>query len=233
MKYLFSTLPLLLIVTLALGQSGIPLKLFVYPNISQPTYQSNDPHLDFIVDTYKELEKPKTSYSIGFQAGLSLNNYWYLYSGVNYMKTGYKTKKRRQRPAVPGPSIPEFFQIKYIITNIEIPIHAQRIISKKEKIKYYAIAGPSLWFNISHKQNEISTYEDGRVEKEKRDDKKTEYKAVNLAASLGFGLEWVLNEKFSFYVQPLTQMGFLGMAIDVPLNRDIFNFGLSAGFILK
>lgn len=233
MKYIYLILLFFLVNSLVSGQSGIPLKLFVYPNISQPVYRSDGSAPQYITDSWKDLEIARMSYSIGLQAGLPLNEKWHLFSGANYMMTGYKNKEKELHPAVPEPLIPEYIKTTYTIAQIEIPIHIKRGIFQKEKINFYALAGPSLWFNIFHKKIVTSKYSDGRVEKEKVDDTSTDFKAVNLAASIGVGIEWPTNKKYSFYVQPMTQMGLLGMALDVPLNRDIFNFGIAAGIILK
>jgi hypothetical protein len=233
MKYAYLISLSILINLSVTGQSIFPLKAIFFPNISQPIYKTDESVPSPVVTVIKEREIAKPSLSAGILAGIPLNNNWTIYTGINYMRTGYKYKERNLRPAVPDPIIPEKIKTVYKSENIEIPIHVNRYIFQKKKIGLYAMAGPSIWFNISNKKIDRLTYIDGRTEKEKTDDLGTEFKTVNLALSAGFGMEYKLSNKFDFFVQPMSQLSLLGMSIDAPLNRDIFNFGIAFGIILK
>lgn len=233
MKYAYLISLSILIDLSVAGQSIFPLKALFYPNISQPIYKTDESVPSPVVTLTKEREIAKTSLSAGILVGIPLNNNWTIYTGINYMRTGYKYREITLRPAVPDPFFPEKIKTVYKSENIEIPIHANRYIFQKEKIRLYAMAGPSIWFNISNKKIEDLTYMDGRTEKEKTDDLGTEFKAVNLALSAGFGLEYQLSKKFDLFIQPMSQLSLLGMSVDAPLNRNIFNFGFAFGIILK
>ncbi|HFA47456.1 MAG TPA: PorT family protein [Bacteroidetes bacterium] len=215
------------------GQSGIPVKLVVYPNYSQAVYSHDGSMPSTVVNSLKDFEIAKPSFSTGILARLPLNENWGVSSGVIFMQTGFRDKEQVFRPGIPDPVIPEKYKATYRNINIEMPIYLDRSIWKNEKRNIYFSAGPSAWFNVSNKIISTSTYSDGRVEKLKTENRTVEFKGVNVALKGGIGLEYFINKKFSFYIQPSAQISLLGIALDAPLNRHILSYGITTGIILK
>lgn len=204
--------------------------IHLFPNISEGLVISDGSLPENAANTVRELEIPKYSFSAGISLAYQFNESLFLSTGILYQNNGEATNEQDLLYAQPEPTQPVKVRWVYSHHNIEVPIHVKYFATEK----LYVISGPGVVFNVQNRTAGVYTYADGSTERTSAVNAGlTEFRPVNVQATAGFGLQFSLGEKISWYVQPTVQYMLMGIAVDVPLNRKTVSYGLGLGILLQ
>lgn len=207
--------------------------LSVFPNFSVELVNSDGSAPRNVVDKIKNNHVWKPSYSIQINVTKEINTKWSVITGIGYQNNGGRTKVTEIFSIAPGPIPNPVFIGKsrgiFNHHNIEIPLLLKRKISDS----YYVIGGGSTVYNILNTVTSKVWDRNDKLDKTIREDKSASYREVNVYFNLGIGREFSSKGKFNWFIQPFAQLGLLGIAHSVPVNRNILSVGIVTGVVLK
>lgn len=176
---------------------------------------------------------PKVSYEIGALVDFRLTDRLSIQSGMRYADWGYSTDKSRLQFSISDPSLPEYISSKSQNRYVEIPLRLNYHIPIG-KYRLYLMGG---WFPSYNLSNNVvtKTYYADRTETMRVEDDPInyEYRTINMIGEFGFGIEKMFSEKFGVTVGPTIRTQSFTIIEEAPLNRVLFFYGLSVGFVFK
>lgn len=200
-------------------KSGVAL----FPNFSIPTMQVNSGGIGF------KNYYPKFSYGLTYFAEFALKEKIILGFGLGYYNTGDQTKK------IPltfynqtSQSLLTTSEVRFVTTqhNIEVPIY----LKFKFGNRFHAFVGVGGVLNLYNSQSTTIYELNGkRTDKKVYQDKSTEFRNLNINATIGFGVDYVQTEKIALFIDLKTQVGVLGIAKNTPVNYRYLSLGISTG----
>lgn len=190
----------------------------LYPNISLPVPVSNslaptnNPSVGYHY-TYPLYNWIKYSISGNALIRYNVSDKFKLNGGIGYMNNGSTSEMNAATEealtvAIEKPTVNQH--------HIEMPLGFDLYLGKR----FYWTAGisPVYTFLTTSSTSTGVTKIDSEF-----------YRKLNLYANMGFGIDYIQNDKLSMYLQPYAQYGFLGVGNNVPTNLIMFSFGLSTG----
>ena len=204
-----STLLILLISTLALGQSKDSIKLngFKIGIVFSPDYcyrfLNYSASNNWVEDLRNDEEEPTFGYTTGLGFKMDLTDRWVIETGLLYSIKGEQTRDTNLVWVVPNANLPVKSKTQYHFKYIDIPLKAQYYFGNR-RVKFFLSAGVS--FNIfSEKATKvISEFEDGHKTSE-NSMVDLGYLKFNLAALIGCGIKYDIKKKeFPFLLSLFT-----------------------------
>lgn len=186
-----------------------------------------------VVAIWEGIEKSKVAYSIGVLVELKLTKHLGIQAGGRYVDWGYQTDKTEFVSAVVFSQLPEFTETKSQNRYLEVPIRFGYNIPLGSSQLYFT-GGWYPSFNVSNNMV-IKRYFGSRVEVERTTDNSSQYpyRYVNMIGEFGFGIQKMFSEKLGFAIGPSVRTQTFGIRQDVPLNRAMFFYGLSAAILFQ
>jgi hypothetical protein len=232
MKNIFCAI-ITLVVSIASGQeSKFSYGINVFPNysIGVPVTSTSAPNIEtsIALNSYE-----KFSFASSIYIECKATKKIHLSIGLGYFNNGVVQKWNYY---------PQFSQPAPLLSDIESwartsnhhSIELPLMIKKYFGTRWYGTTGITTTCTLSHTVATTTTYFNGIMENiETSKDTSAPYRTLNLYANLGFGVDYISNDKIALYVQPYAQYGFLGIAKNVPMNYIMFSFGLSTGIRFK
>jgi len=222
-KLLYALLALGLAVTAQESKFSYGINVFPNYSIGVPVTSTTAPNMATSI-ALNSYEKFSLSSSVFFE--YSATEKIHISVGLGYFNNGIFQKWDNLLFEYPDATTPESYQILYNHHSIELLIQIKKYFGKY----FYGTTGISPTYTFS---NTFSTKnvlaDESLATTEKVKDTSAPYRTINLYANLGFGVDYISNDKIALYIQPYAQYGFLGIAKDVPMNYIMFSFGLSTG----
>jgi hypothetical protein len=206
--------------------------ILLNPNYSNAFYRQNGSVPGDVADKIKAQEEGHFGVYTNLFVQYALRNRWRLQFGLGYSQTALASAKQKYVAADPNdPLIPEYGHFVYKQQDIQIPM-LLRFDLNKRKHQFYWIGG--FTHQIKLKRNTIfeRVYRDGRRVVTQSEDHSTEYKAYNINATIGLGMDFKLFEKLRWFLQPTFDCNLLGTSKSADLNRFIYTLGVSTGIVL-
>jgi len=184
-----------------------------------------------IADIRDSLEIPKYGYTTGIIMLYKLNNRINLETGLKFSNKGYKTKKTDLTWSQPDPSQPIKNTSIHSYQYLDIPLKVNYIIINS-KLKLFLSAGVSANIFLTYKQTSIQEFSDGRTEKYASGLYYDNFSKVNFALLAGFGINYDLNNKIRFRLEPIYRRS-INSIIDAPIKSYLYSAGLNVGIYYK
>jgi hypothetical protein len=231
----FTALICLLNTFLCAQNSPIKFGISINPNYSYRYLYSDIPDLKTSFDA---IDVGKFSYSIGAFGEKEINNKARFRIGINLMNTGFGTKKLplttgssldpQGFPSFTNPNDPIAGRFIFNDIKIELPIDFQFFINKKQS--FFIDFGMSPILNIYSYSTFKTYFSDGRINSSSSSNNDPNIRKLALAAQLGIGYEFKLNEKLTMEIQPKCQY-FLTTLINSKNKSGMipYNLGLQMG----
>jgi hypothetical protein len=209
----------------------------VNPNYSYRYLYSDDAALK---TTFDAIDVGKFSYSAGVFGEKEINNSVRFRVGVNFMNTGFGTKKTDFSswgsqnpqggwfPQNPDPNDPIAGCFIFNDLKIELPIDIQLFINKNKS--FFIDLGISPLLNLDSYTTFKAYFADGRISSYNTSNNDPNAKKIALAAQFGIGYTFKLSQKLSMEIQPRCQ-SFLATLPNSRSKSSIipYNLGLQMG----
>ena len=214
-------------------ENKFELGLSLFPNLAF-AIQTNDGSIaNEILVGYQGMEIAKPSISSNIFVEYRINKNSILGLGMGYQNNGSRTKKTAlvfgidpiTGNPISDPSFPTHARFVYTHHNIEIPLYYKYMFGDQ----FFVLIGTSSVINISNTQTSIQYFTDDSKEKNTEEDSSTEFRRFNFSGNIGFGLDYLNTDKYSLFVFPYLQYGFLGVSKSASLNRNFLSIGISTG----
>ena len=206
----------------------------LYPNYSYRNYFT-DISVRFLQSAYDTIERPKFSYSAGIFAEKKLNENFRLRVGLNFMNSGFRTKKQELHFASPDSS-GQYQQIIFggygnVVYNdfyLELPIDVHYFFVKTPVFIDFGI---SPVFNLYNSSTANWEYPDGHTETRTGENKSTSFNKFGLAFQFGIGYEVKIINRLILEIQPKFQYFLSTDVISSNKAKDrLYNLGLQLVF---
>lgn len=227
-KHLLSSL-LLTVSTLVTAQNS-PFNYFieVSPAVSFALLNKQGEVSDGLVEAIRDSERPKFNLNFNFGVEYALNSRASIGLGLGYLQTGMVTKADLYITQSGDPLV---FSSKLVdrFHNLRIPLFYQHNLNDR----YFVRAGVSAIYTFGY--DRITTLEDndGNKTKNKTNSSNDGLSILNLGLDLAYGYNFIQNDSYDVYLQPYLHYHLFGVMKDVPLNRNMLNAGITAGFRIK
>lgn len=214
-------------------EKNIEIGVSLFPNYSIPRLTANDLIDPIFEPGFQGMETWKPALSAKVFVEYHLAEHASIGVGLGYQNLGERSQKFdlifaidpvTGQPII-DPSFPN--QARFIANyhHAEIPIYYKQTFGNR----FYALLGASAMINITNTTTSVSYYADGKKIRNTSTDNLTEYKLINLAGNIGFGIDIFCTERLTGFVQPYGKYTFLGVAKNTPFNRNYLAVGLSLG----
>ena len=208
----------------------------LFPNYSIGIISNDGTTPSNVESGFQEIETWKPSISTSIFVEYQINEKSFLGLGMGYQNNGERTKKLdlifgvdpTTGSPITDPSLPTQARFVYNHHNIEVPIYYRHMLGSK----FFILVGTSGIFNISNTTTSVQYFANDSANRNTEKDNSTEFRGFNISGNFGFGLDYLTNEKFSFFVLPFAQYGFLGISKTASLNRNFLSLGISTGIRL-
>lgn len=207
--------------------------LSLFPNYSIVRLTANELIDPIFEPGFQGIETWKPSLNATVSVEYHLSEHATIGVGLGYQNLGERSRiidfifavdPTTGEPIV-DPNLPTQGRFKGNFHHAEIPVYYKHTFGKR----FYALIGASAMVNITNSTSNVLYYSDGRKERSSSIDKLTEYKPLNLAGNLGFGMNVFSTDKMTGFVQPYGQYTFFGVAKNTPVNRNFISLGVSLG----
>ena len=207
--------------------------LSLFPNYSIGITSNDGNTPTNVEEGFQDIETWKPSFSSTIFVEYQLNARSILGLGMGYQNNGERTKKLDLQYGIDpvtgmpisDPSLPTQIEFIYDHHNIEIPLYYRHLLGSS----FFVQIGASGIVNISNTITSKEYYADGEVKRNTEQDNSTDFRTLNIAGNLGFGMDYLRNEKISLFVLPYVQYGFFGISENASLNRNFLSLGISTG----
>jgi hypothetical protein len=211
--------------------SGFQLGIHFSPDVCYRTLKNNDGSTmsDAIIQQRNENEIFKLGYTLGLTTLLPLNKHISLESGITYSNKGYQTTMQVLYYFQYDPAAPQKMKSIYNNHYIDIPFKANFILGKK-KLRFISSLGLTTNVFIRETSTSVLVYSD-RTE---RNSSATNFKynRLNLSPSFGLGIDYQLNDKMNFRIQPSFSYSLLKI-IDAPVTAYLYSGGIYMSYFFK
>lgn len=200
----------------------------ISPDICYRTIRNNNASSisDIFITMRNQNETAKVGYTAGINACFNIKKNISLETGVQYSNKGYQLKMIDLIYAQPEPNAPNKAKNIYNFHCIDIPLKANFTIRKK-RVSYFTSIGLTTNIFVNETQTSVLVYSD-------RTDRITnptniDYNRVNISPTIGFGMDYKINSKINFRVEPTFRHGLLKI-IDSPVTGYLYSAGLNIGY---
>jgi hypothetical protein len=180
-----------------------------------------------VSDIINAMEIPKGSYTYGINFCYNLSKKIGLETGIQFSNKGFQTTDVILNFAQPDPSLPDKFKNIYNFNYLDIPLKANLTVGKK-KIRFISSVGIITNFLINSNTTTVNTFKDH-----------TEYKTdpitmviikkINLSPLLSFGVDYKINNRMNFKIEPTLRFGILKIT-DAPSSDYLYNGGINFSY---
>jgi|GEM_PF-1701052 len=205
----------------------------LFPNYCIPILTANDLIDPIFEPGFQGMETWKPALNATVFVEYKLAEHSTLGVGLGYQNLGERSRKidlvfgvdPSTGEPITDPSLP--LQVRFIANyhRVEIPVYYKYSFGNR----FYALLGASAIVNITNTTTSISYFADGKKNRVTSTDNLTEYKPLNIAGNIGFGMDIFKTEKISGFLQPYGQYTILGIGKNTPVNRNFLSTGLSLG----
>ncbi len=183
-----------------------------------------------IADVIEDGERPDIAWEAALLSEYRISRWFGIQTGIRYTRWGYRSAKEPLIWANPEPGLADASRTQQKLVFIGVPIRGT-IHLNWGKTRWTGYLGWSPGLTISH-QHLITLYYPDRTE---TNDiySGAEYREFNMTGEAGFGLVVPISSSLSLSFTPNIRMHTWGFYEDVPLNRRLFSYGLSAGLTMN
>jgi len=189
-------------------------------------YKGGDDIIEGIVTSRNKREESILGLSSGLSVGYRVTKQISVSSGLYYESCGYQVKGLH----ITSPEDPEGLKnttgISTHFRYLSIPVKVNYTFGKK---KLQLITGLGIRTNIllGVKNVLVVKYDNGEKTRLAQDSP-GDYNGINLSPILSLGLNYTMNSKWSFRMEPNFQIGLLPVA-DAPIKERLYNYGANVG----
>jgi hypothetical protein len=194
-----------------------------------------------IVDSYNKIEVAKFGFSTGVSFCFVITKHISLDLGVQYSNKGFQNKESsltfgdmidRRRGFVynTNPSnanLPTSGKIVYTYNYLDIPLKVNFVFGKK-KVRFISSIGLTTNLLMSSKNTFVGQDSTGKSIKNSSNTTPT-YSRINLSPTISCGIDYKINDKMFFRVEPTFRYGILKMT-DTPVTQYLWNAGLNISY---
>jgi hypothetical protein len=214
-----------------------PSRLFIGVNFSPDycfrtiTHTDNSYISNFIYDTRNKIEQPKLGFTSGINVCYVFTKHLSVDLGIQYSNKGYQTENEALIYPTPGSvaayNLPTSGRFVYRYNYIDIPLKANFVFGKK---KLRLITGVGLTTNIfiNETNSFIGKYSNGSSF---RNSGTSNYghTRVNLSPTISCGIDYKINDKMFFRVEPTFRYGILS-TVNAPIAEYVWSAGLNVSY---
>ncbi len=214
-------------------EKNIEIGVSLFPNYSIPRLTANDLIDPIFEPGFQGIGAWKPALNATVFVEYHLAEHSSIGVGLGYQNLGERSQKFdlifAVDPVTGQPIIDPSFptQARFISNyhHAEIPVYYKYSFGNR----FYALIGASAMINITNSATSVSYYADGKKNRATSIDNLTDYKTINIAGNIGFGIDIFSTEKLTGFIQPYGQYTFLGVTKNTPINRNFIAVGLSFG----
>ena len=191
-----------------------------------------------IVSMYNNIDKPKFGYTSGISVGYKLSKHISIESGVLYSNKGYQTAEMeltfgymidRRRGFVYPSSPPEGRgRIIYRYNYLDIPLRVNFVFGKK-KLHIISSVGITTNLLVSATNTFVGKDVHGNIISSSSSNTTSSYNRVNLSPMVSCGIEYTINPRMFFRIEPTFRYGILKLS-DTPVTQYLWNAGINVGY---
>lgn len=231
------------------GSIELAPRIFIGVNVS-PDYcfrmlqnKANDEPMkasvDRMIDVRNQYESPKFGYSMGLVMKYKISPRMFIGSGLQFSNKGYASKLNITYSSTQISPTKEFINptseplngkmtdIKFLYSHhyLDLPINLW-IYHGNGKIKFVSSVGfkTSILLNSTYKV--VKEYSDGSKDRGPSQTQKEQFNRLNLFPHAGFGVNYSINPKIQFQIEPTFSFGILNIT-DAPIGGYLWNAGLN------
>ncbi len=193
-----------------------------------------------IISQYNTTDRPKFGYTSGINLGYTLTKHISLEAGIQYSNKGFQTKQttltfgdmidRRRGFVYNTTSLYTSGKIVYRYNYLDVPLKVNFVFGKK---KLHLISSVGIATNILMSATNTFVGVDSTGKSIKNSSVTTStYNRINLSPMVSCGIEYVINTKMFFRIEPTFRYAIL-RASDTPVTEHLWNAGLNVSYYFK
>jgi hypothetical protein len=207
------------------------LGLMAAPELADDFMTTDDNALQGTVDFLNEFYLPKFSYTAGLDFLFVMNQRISLQSGIHYSNKGNRIKKAYLTDMFGVPYDPEAIKANYSHHYIEVPLKINYNVCF-EKFKLYFSGGVIPGFLAARSTTNIVYYQNGDVERNTTSTISNDATRINLSATIGTGLDFFINSKMTFRIEPTAKLSLLKLAPDANFTSHLWSTGINFSYLI-
>jgi hypothetical protein len=192
-----------------------------------------------IVDLYNKIEVAKFGFTGGVNVCYIITKHISVGLGVQYSNKGFQDKesaltfgdkidRRRGFAYNTNPSnanLPTSGKIIYTYNYLDIPLKVNFVVGKK-KVRFISSIGLTTNLLINSKNTFVGQDSTGKSIKDSGSSTTSTYNRINLSPTVSCGIDYKINNKMFFRVEPTFRYGIVKMT-ETPVTQYLWNAGLN------
>ena len=182
---------------------------------------------DVVIDVRNESEVGKLGFTSGLNVRFDFTKFFGLETGIQYSIKGYQTKEKDLFWPAPNPTAPTKGKFISNYHYIDIPVKANFTFGSG-RTRFFSSIGLTTNVFIKETQTTVLKYADNKKDKDTQPTNH-KYNSLNLSPMIGVGLDYKINDRTSFRIEPTFRYGVLKL-IDSPVAAYLWNGGLNLSY---